>query len=105
MRLIDADALKEKQINVCYEDDYESDGFGVVYVRHVDEAPTIDAMDCNVLRRIINSETARLYRADEKMIKAMGGYNPSSFLVGYKYAIDCIASKFSMLQRERKTDG
>jgi predicted RNA-binding Zn-ribbon protein involved in translation (DUF1610 family) len=42
-RLIDADALKEKAINVCYEDDYESDGFGIVYVRHIDEAPTIDA--------------------------------------------------------------
>lgn len=44
MRLIDADALKEKQVNVCYEDDYESDGFGVVYVRHIDEAPTIAAV-------------------------------------------------------------
>lgn len=44
-RLIDANELKKKQVNVCFDDDSESDGFGIVYVRHIDEAPTVDAVE------------------------------------------------------------
>ena len=44
-RLIDANALKQKQIKVCFDDDYEGDGFGIVYVRHIDETPTVDAVE------------------------------------------------------------
>lgn len=98
MRLIDADKADVNFINTYYSDHCRTDDVQ----EWLDEQPTIDAMDCNVLRRIIYSETARLYRADEKMIKAMGGYNPSSFLAGYKYAIDCITSKLSLLGEKGK---
>ena len=45
-RLIDADALKEKKIPVCtYEKENGIQSFDIVFVRHIDEAPTVGAVE------------------------------------------------------------
>lgn len=62
-------------------------------------------VEVKAIQRLLNSECARLYRADEEMIKNMGGYNPSSFIAGYQYALDCIIGKFTQIKGERETDG
>lgn len=91
----------------CSECDWEGDShcsceiFGV----QLANAPAVDAMECNVFRRAINRECARLCHADEEMIKAMAGYNPSSFFAGFGYALDCVVSNLTLLPRERRTDG
>lgn len=65
----------------------------------------VDAVEVKAIQRLLSSECARLYRADEEMIKNMGGYNPSSFMAGYQYALDCIIGKFTQIKGERETDG
>ena len=66
----------------------------------LDTLPTVDAVEANTIRRILNSECVRLYRADEEMLErmGMGGYNPSSFMAGFQYALDCITGKFTQIK-------
>lgn len=71
----------------------------------IEDAPFVHAISTNTIERLLNSECARLYRADEKMLERMGGYNPSAFMAGYQYALDCIIGKFTQIKGERKENG
>lgn len=45
-RLINADALKDKKIPVCtYDKENGIQSCDIVFVRHIDEAPTVDAAE------------------------------------------------------------
>lgn len=85
MRLIDANELKKKQVNVCFDDDCESDGFGVVYVRHIDEAPTVDAAP------VVH---ARWLHRVKKVPKPEGGYT----LGPCTYCSECLKEAINLTE-------
>lgn len=102
MRLIDADKFIDYigaghlrgQFTVCFSERN--------LVDMINKQPTIDAVGIEVLRKQLHREQARLYRDDAEFNKRMGGYNPSSFVAGFNYALECMLGWTTFLNGGRK---
>lgn len=79
-RLIDANALKEKKIQAyTYDKEDGNQYFDIVYVRHIDEAPTVDAEEVahgrwidrpSVKGQVYCSECATIERSTDSNYKS-----------------------------------
>ena len=83
---------------------YDADAITFRGLEILNTFPAVNAMEIKTLQKMIRSEYARLYSCDEKMLENMGGYNQSHFTAGYKYALDCVMGKLTLLTGERSAN-
>ena len=94
--LISRSALLKKG----FADEYT--GEGIVTCQDVAEAPAVDAISVELLRRKLASEHTCLYGNDAEFLKNQGAYNPSAFAAGFKYALERLQGWATLLKEERR---
>lgn len=72
--------------------------------RCVEAAPAVDAVEVKVLRRQLLKAGTLMYGGDEGFEKRIGGYNPSSFVAGFNYALERMNAWSKSLEAERRTE-
>lgn len=70
----------------------------------IEAAPAVDAVEVIALQKQLHREYALLCRTDADFDKAMGGYNPSSFVAGFNYALERMSGWTTSLNGERKEE-
>ena len=68
----------------------------------VERMPTVDAVEVKDLRKQLLREGTLLYGGNVEFEKKMGGYNPSSFVAGFNYALQRMSGWVTFLDGERK---
>lgn len=82
------------------------DGYGFVQLDCVEDAvketPVVDAVEVKDLQKQLLKEGTLLYGGNEEFEKRMCGYNPSSFVAGFNYALQRMSGWVTSLDGERK---